>query len=409
MKSYPVSQLAAAMNASLPQGGGEVVISGGVSTDTRSIPEEALFFALRGENFDAHNFLDQAVKAGAAALVIDKADAAPAGVPVLLVDDVLAGLQRLAHWYCAQLGIPVIAITGSNGKTSTKDLTRAVLSQKFAVNATKGNFNNHIGLPLTVLSTEEDHEVGIFEMGMSNPGEIAPLCQIAPPDISIITNVGSAHIENMGSKEAIAEEKGEVAKALKPAGSLLVPANCEFVEYYKDRTSGRVVPVGNGRGVVRAENLQSGSNGSNFDLVIDGQGRIPASIPVTGRHMVSNAMLAAAAGHVMGLSLEEIAVGLSSAELTSGRLRQFASEWPNLANTLPLPINHWASWWPPKGWISSWWLVRRLANLPRLLVLPEWLSNFSRKPPPLPSGLNLILLPETSFSSKEAALPRWSA
>ncbi len=326
MNHYSVSTLAEAMNASLPQGGEEVLITGGVSTDTRSIPSNALFFALRGENFDAHNFLEQAVDAGAAALVIDRPEAAPEGVPVIVVEDVLIALQRLACWYCAELDIPVIAITGSNGKTSTKDLTKAVLSQKFSVNATLGNLNNHIGLPLSVLATNAEHEVGIFEMGMNHPGEIAPLCQIARPDISIITNVGTAHIENMGSRQAIADEKGEVARALTTNGTLLVPANCDFVEYYKDRTAGKVLPVGNGRGAVRAENLTTDGDGSRFDLVIDGVGRVSASIPVTGKHMVNNAMLAAGAGHLLGLTLDEISAGLSDAVLTSGRLRQFDFE-----------------------------------------------------------------------------------
>lgn len=322
MKAYTLETLAAAMKGTvLQQGDGDTVISSGVSTDTRTLKEGALFFALKGENYDAHHFLDRAFKA--AALVVNQPDKVPPGRPAIVVDDVLFGLQRLARWYCQELRIPVIAITGSNGKTSTKDLTRSVLAQKFRVNATLGNFNNHIGLPLTVLATEEDHEVGIFELGMNHPGELAPLCEIARPDISIITNVGSAHIENMGSREAIAEEKGTVARALTEQGTLLIPADCEFIEQYRERTAGQLLIVGNGRGVIRAENLDTDVEGSRFDLVIDSLGRIPAQIPVAGKHMVSNALLAAGAGYVMGLSLEEIARGLSVTELTSGRLRQF--------------------------------------------------------------------------------------
>lgn len=325
MKSYDLQTLADAMKGTLLQpGDGGIVISSGVSTDTRSLKEGALFFALKGENFDAHDFLERA--ATAAALVVDQEKKVPAGRSVILVDDVLSGLQRLARWYCMELGIPVIAITGSNGKTSTKDFTRSVLSQKFCVNATLGNYNNHIGLPLTVLATDEAHEVGVFEMGMNHSGELAPLCEIAKPDISIITNVGSAHIENMGSQEAIAEEKGTVARALSKNGTLLIPADCEFVEQYRQRTAGRILSVGNGRGTVRAENLVTDSDGSRFDLVIDGLGCVETSIPVTGKHMVSNALLAAGAGFLMGLSIEEISAGLAEAELTSGRLRQFDYE-----------------------------------------------------------------------------------
>ncbi|MGJ8695860.1 MAG: UDP-N-acetylmuramoyl-tripeptide--D-alanyl-D-alanine ligase [Verrucomicrobiaceae bacterium] len=322
MKHYTLQTLADAMGGTLHgQGGGELVVTGGVSTDTRSIGEGALFFALRGENFDAHDFLD---KAGAAiALVVDRAEMVPVGREAIVVKDTLSGLQRLAYWYRRELGIRVVAITGSNGKTSTKDLTKAVLGQKFRVNATLGNFNNHIGLPLTVLATEEEHEVGIFEMGMNHSGELAPLCEIARPDISIITNVGTAHIENMGSREAIAEEKGAVARALGSNGTLLIPADCEFIEQYRGRTQGKIVIVGNGRGSVRAENLETGISGSTFDLVIDGVGRVRAAIPVAGKHMVSNALLAAGTGHVLGMTLEEIAAGLAAAELTGGRLRQF--------------------------------------------------------------------------------------
>jgi len=326
MRAYPVKEIVAAMNGTLLQEKGEHLITGGVSTDTRSIPENALFFALRGENFDAHNFLAEAVSAGAGALVVDQPEKVPANVPAILVDDVLNGLQRLAHWYRQQLGIPVVAITGSNGKTSTKDLITSVLSQKFKVNATKGNLNNHIGLPLSVLATSEDDEVGVFEMGMNHPGEIAPLCEIARPDVSIITNIGSAHIENMGSRDAIAEEKGAVARALTEKGTLLISANCEYADYFTARNAGYTIAVGNGRGAVRAENLLTTEQGTRFDLVIDQLGRIETSIEVSGKHMVSNAMLAAGAGHVLGLSLEEIAQGLAQAELTSGRLRRFDHE-----------------------------------------------------------------------------------
>lgn len=324
MKAYPLQQLADAMSGTLPQGGGEIVISSGVSTDTRSIPKGALFFALKGENFDAHDFLGQAAEAGAGALVIQDTTNLPEGIPAILVEDTLEGLQALAGWYRAELGIPVVAITGSNGKTSTKDFTKSVLGRKFRVNATLGNLNNHIGLPLTVLATKEDDEVGVFEMGMNHAGELAPLCEIGRPNVSIITNVGSAHIEHLGTREAIAHEKGTVARALDGNGTLLVPSDCDFIDQFRDSTEARVMLVG--EGAVRASNVVSGESGSEFDLEIDGLGVIPTSISVAGKHMVSNALLAAGAGAVLGLSLEEISDGLKNAELTSGRLRQYQSK-----------------------------------------------------------------------------------
>ncbi|MDA7881786.1 UDP-N-acetylmuramoyl-tripeptide--D-alanyl-D-alanine ligase [Akkermansiaceae bacterium] len=323
MKSYPVQQLASAMNGSLLQGRGDFIVESGVSTDTRSIQKGSLFVALKGDNFDAHDFLQQAVDGGAGALLVQNADKLPEEIPVILVEDTLNGLQRLAGWYRGELTIPVVAISGSNGKTSTKDFTCSVLSQKLKVNATKGNLNNHIGLPLTVLATEEDDEAGIFEMGMNHSGELEPLCRIGRPDISIITNVGTAHIENLGTREAIAVEKGTLARALRPEGTLLIPADCDFIEQYRDETAGRVIAVGGNDSPVRAENIVSGASGSQFDLVIEGEGEIATSISVPGRHMVSNALLAAGAGWLLGLSLEEISIGLSEASLTSGRLRQF--------------------------------------------------------------------------------------
>ncbi|MCH1509086.1 MAG: UDP-N-acetylmuramoyl-tripeptide--D-alanyl-D-alanine ligase [Akkermansiaceae bacterium] len=323
MNEYSVQQLASAMNGFLQQGRGDFIVTNGVSTDTRSIQKGSLFVALKGENFDAHNFLQQAVEGGAGALLVQNGDNLPEGLPVILVDDTLAGLQRLAEWYRGRLSLRVVAISGSNGKTSTKDFTRSVLNQKLKVNATRGNLNNHIGLPLTILATEGDDEAGIFEMGMNHSGELEPLCEIGRPDISIITNVGTAHIENLGSREAIAIEKGTLARALNAEGVLLVPADCDFVEQYREETEGKVIVVGGDDSPVRAENVVLGTSGSQFELIIEGVGRVATSISVPGRHMVSNALLAAGAGWLLGLSLEEISAGLSEAELSSGRLRQF--------------------------------------------------------------------------------------
>ena len=323
MKSYPLQKLAHAMSGSLLQGGEDCVISAGVSTDTRCLPAGAMFFALKGENFDAHHFLAEAVEAGAGALVLQDDSDLPEGIPVILVNDTLKALQALAKWYRGELGIPVVAITGSNGKTSTKDYTHSVLSQKFRVNSTLGNLNNHIGLPLTVLATAADDEVGVFEMGMNHSGELAPLCEIGRPDVSIITNVGTAHIEHLGSRKAIAIEKGTVARVLSEKGTLLLPSDCDEVYDFRASTPARVITVGDGE--IRAENTVSGESGSAFDLTIDGLGTKRTSISIVGRHMISNALLAAGAGFVLGLSLDEISAGLTNAELTSGRLRRYLS------------------------------------------------------------------------------------
>ena len=312
--------------------GGEIAAGRGdvrahaVSTDTRTIPRGSVFFALRGERFDANDFAPQAIAAGAAIVVVERwTGEEPADAAVVVVPDTLAALQRFAAWYRRQREIPVVGITGSNGKTSTKDFTAAVLGGAYQVRATRGNLNNHIGLPLSVLSVEPDDTAAIFEMGMNHPGEIAPLCEIARPNLGIITNIGTAHIEYMGSRDSIAEEKGALARCLPEDGALFLPAGCDFYDYFKRRTKARVIPVGNGRGLIRAENFHQGDSGSRFTLVIDGKPEAEVDLPVTGRHMVTNALLAAGAGWFLGMPPEKIAAGLASTVLTSGRLRRFVS------------------------------------------------------------------------------------
>jgi UDP-N-acetylmuramoyl-tripeptide--D-alanyl-D-alanine ligase len=319
------STLARHAGGELAAGRGDV-LANAVSTDTRTIPAGSAFFALRGERFDANDFAHQALGAGASIVVVERWEGeAPENAAVIRVADSLSALQRFAAWYRRQLEIPVIGITGSNGKTSTKDFTAAVLGRAFEVCATRGNLNNHIGVPLSVLSLEAEHGAGVFEMGMNHPGEIAPLCEIARPRIGIITNIGTAHIEYMGSRESIAEEKGALARCLPEDGALFIPAGCDFHDYFKRRTKARVIAVGNGRGVIRAEDLHQEDGRSRFTLVIDGQPAAQVDLPVTGKHMVTNALLAAGTGWFLGMAPGEIAAGLSATVLTSGRLRRFVS------------------------------------------------------------------------------------
>ena len=300
----------------------------GVFTDTRTPIEGGAFFALRGENFDGDLFAEAALISGASVAVVHewKSGEVPAGKAVIIVPDTLFALQRLAHWWRSQLDIPVVCITGSNGKTSTKDFTTAVLSQKFNVNATKGNLNNHIGLPLTVLATAKEHTAAVYEIGMNHGGELSPLCEIARPQFGVITNIGSAHIEFFGSREAIAEEKGTLARYLPEDGLLITPAGCDFNEYFRARTRARLISVGNGRGIVRAEDIRPQADGTRFDLVIEGEETHGVFIPVLGKHMVTNALLAAAVGWRLGIPADHIALGLSSVKLTTGRLRQIKWE-----------------------------------------------------------------------------------
>ena len=325
MNTYPIQKLSDAMGGELISGGGEVLVESGVSTDTRNLVPGSLFFALAGENFDAHDFLCQAVSAGAVGLVVDRL---PEGLDtgrcgVIRVNDTLLALQKLARWYRKELDVVVVGITGSNGKTSTKAFTSSVIGQRYQVHATRGNRNNHIGLPLTVLEADADDDVLVLEMGMNHPGEIPPLCEIAQPQVGIITNIGLAHIEFMGSREAIAEEKGALARALPEVGTLLVTAGCDFADYFTARSQARSVSVGNGRGMIRAEGLHLTEAGSEFHLAIDGEESAHVQLGVAGKHMVNNALLAVGAGWALGLTPDELACGIEAAELPGGRLRCF--------------------------------------------------------------------------------------
>ena len=247
-------------------------------------------------------------------------DEAPDHAAVIVVSDTLLALQKLAHWWRKQLDLPVVGITGSNGKTSTKDFTAAVLARKFRVSATRGNLNNHIGVPLTVLSTTPEHTAAVWEMGMNHSGEIAPLCEIARPKFGIITNIGTAHIEFLGSRDAIAEEKGMLARALPADGVLFIPAACDYHEYLRQRTKAHIIPVGNGRGLVRAEDLRFGQAARCSPSSSKASGSAEVMLPVPGKHMVTNALLAAGVGWKLGVPVGEIAAGLSAAGLTGGRL-----------------------------------------------------------------------------------------
>ena len=324
MNPIPAQQIADILGVPIAAGREDVIVSGGVSTDTRKLPAGSAFFALRGENFNGDLFAAQALGSGSVVAVVQSWEGEPpADTAVIVVTDTLLALQRLACWWRKQLDIPVIGITGSNGKTSTKDFTAAVLSQRFNVSATRGNLNNHIGVPLTVLATSKEHTAAVWEMGMNHSGEIAPLCEIARPKYGIITNIGTAHIEFMGTREAIAEEKGMLGRALPADGILFLPATCDFRDYLRQRIRCAMISVGNGRGQVRAENLNFGADSTDFTLVIEGEEPAQVSLPVPGRHMVTNALLAAAVGWKLGMSPSDIATGLSNASLTGGRLGRY--------------------------------------------------------------------------------------
>lgn len=194
--------------------------SSGVITDSRKVEKNSLFFALKGDKFNANEFAAAALKSGALACVIDD-EKYKTSEKCILVDDVLVTLQKLANFHRKQLGIKILSITGTNGKTTTKELINCVLSQKFNTCATQGNLNNHIGVPLTLLSMNKNTEFGIVEMGANHPGEIAALCEIAEPDFGLITNIGTAHIEGFGSFEGVIKTKSEMYRFLEKSGGTI--------------------------------------------------------------------------------------------------------------------------------------------------------------------------------------------
>lgn len=292
-----------------------------VCTDSRSLKAGDLFVALVGANFDGHTFVEEAARRGALGAIVDRPiPNLPSDFPVLQVTDTLSGLQQIAAGYRRSLPARIVCLTGSNGKTSTKDLTSTVLRERYQVTKTEGNLNNHIGLPITMLRLREGDGVGVLEIGMNHPGEIAPLAALAQPDVAIITNIGIAHIEHMGSREAIAQEKGMLAEALSPSGTVILNADDEFTPSIAARTKADVLRCGLGEGAdIRAVDLRQDFAGMKFRVEAFGRST-EAQIPVPGIHMVQNATLAIGAGHVFGMTIEESVAGLPNLQLTKGRL-----------------------------------------------------------------------------------------
>jgi UDP-N-acetylmuramoyl-tripeptide--D-alanyl-D-alanine ligase len=267
--------------------------------------------------------VEEVASAGACGALVDASfeGAVPPGFGLVRVENTLSGLQRMACAYRRSLTLKVVGITGSNGKTSTKDFCRAVLSVNRKVASTRGNLNNHIGLPLSLLEANSEHGAGVFEMGMNHAGEIAPLATLAAPDIGVITNIGVAHIENLGSQEAIAQEKGELAAVLNADGFLVLSAEDRFSDTIARRTRAHVVRCGIGCGDVQALNVREELGGSRFVVRASGL-EVEAWVPVVGRHMVRNGLMAVAAGLALGQDLESSVRGLADLELTRGRLER---------------------------------------------------------------------------------------
>jgi len=290
----------------------------GVSTDTRTLQEGNLFIALTGERFDGHDYLAAAAGGGASALLIrrsaaEKLAALTHDLPAIGVLDTMRALGDVAHDWREKFPVPVAAVTGSSGKTTTKEMLASIASRSRNVLATEGNFNNLVGLPLTLLRMRPEHQLAVVEMGTNSPGEIARLAVIAAPDIGLITNIGPAHLEGLGSLEAIREEKGELFQVMAGRGTAVINHDDPAIGILAERWRGNRISFGLRPGAdVTARDIETaGPAGVRFQLVCEGAGH-PVRLSSPGVHNVVNALAAAAAARALGFDGQEIAAGLAA-------------------------------------------------------------------------------------------------
>ncbi|MGF1480109.1 MAG: UDP-N-acetylmuramoyl-tripeptide--D-alanyl-D-alanine ligase [Cyanophyceae cyanobacterium] len=284
----------------------------GLSTDTRTLNRNEIFVALRGEQFDGHNFIETALERGAIAFIVERLGTVPA--PQFQVEDTLAAYQKIARWWRDRREIPVIAVTGSVGKTTTKELIAAVLSLDGQVLKTEANYNNEIGVPKTLLELEPQHDYAVIEMAMRARGEIALLTQIARPTIGVITNVGTAHIGRLGSRAAIAAAKCELLARMSPSGVAILNAeDRRLIDTAAAVWQGRTITYGLEHGEVRGELIAA-------DTLRVGDLKLP--LPLPGRHNALNTLAAVAVASALGFDLTALQNGLT-VNLPKGRARRY--------------------------------------------------------------------------------------
>ncbi len=289
-----------------------------VTQDTRKLPPGALYVALRGERFDGHDFAYDAAMRGAGALLVERA--LEIDLPQVRVDDTLVALGRIAAGVQRDRQARVVAITGSNGKTSVKTLVQSILQRAGQTYANPGNFNNEVGLPLAVIDAPEDAEFAIYEMGAGKPGDIAYLTGIVQPDVALVNNIAPAHLERMGTLTGVAETKGAILEALVADGVAVVNADDAFAEYFVQRAAGRrVIRFGlDSNADVMARSVVTMAEGSRFQL-LTAQGELPVRLTLPGRHNVMNALAATAIALACDVPLAIIADGLEAARPVAGR------------------------------------------------------------------------------------------
>ena len=294
-----------------------------VVSDSRTLQKGQLFVALKGPNFNGRDFLGAALGAGAAGAVVEAAQ--PLALPQIVVADTQAALTRAARSWRAAFGGPLIGVAGSNGKTTVKEMTTSILSEAGATLATRGNLNNHIGVPLTLLRLTGEHRFAVIEMGANHPGEVAALVEVARPSIGLITNAGAEHLEGFGSLEGVARAEGEMVAGLARAATAVINADDEFAALWRGLTAARVVTFGMAAAAqfhaseVRTE-LETGGFRTRFRLDSPaGSGAV--ELALGGAHNVVNALAAAAAAASAGATLAQIRAGLAAMRAVPGRLQ----------------------------------------------------------------------------------------
>lgn len=300
------------------QGNSETVVTG-VTIDSRKIEKGNLFVPFKGEHTDGHVYVEQALKNGAAVALWQKdVPNPPDNAELLIVDDTLEALQKIASSYLQEVKPKVIGITGSNGKTTTKDITEALLSTKYKVHKTSGNFNNHLGLPLTILGMDEDTEIAVLEMGMSSRGEIELLSNLAKPDVAIITNIGESHLLDLGSREEIAAAKLEIMAGLKEDGMLIFHGDEPLLKDQLMNKGHRMESFGrNHSNTIHPLEIQMDESKTVFLTNLYPE---KLTLPILGNHNVMNAMAAILTAKEFGLDFDSIQQGLLNLKVTNMRM-----------------------------------------------------------------------------------------
>ena len=292
-------------------------LASGVAIDSRDVNKNDVFFALKGEVTDGHQFLQQAIKNGASILVV-KEFSKEIDICQIVVEDTFLALQKLARVYKNIFEIPYIAITGSSGKTTIKDIIASVLAQKYNVLKTKGNLNSTTGVPLTLFDLADEHEIAVIEMSMSHPGEILANAEIVRPNIAVITNIGLSHIEFLETQENIFKAKSEILTYLTEEDIAVVNGDDSYLKSIKPK-SYQVIRVGIGNGELIAKDIRHTNDGVKFTVNIKGKEE-SISFPIPGEHNVINALLAIAVGLQFELTIEQIQTGLNTYQASKHRM-----------------------------------------------------------------------------------------